>query len=322
MLFEMYDQGQTACVLEVSSHALALERASGLQFEAAVFTNLSRDHLDFHNDEEDYFLTKAKLFSLLEDNGTAVINTDDPFGKRLKGMIDKSVISFGFDSGADIHPIDWQMDMSGTNIKLRTSNGNLEIRSKLISEFNIQNIMAAVGVGLAFGLPLSSIKSGVEDVHFVPGRLQAVDVQQDTVAFIDYSHTPDSLEKAIKTLRQVVKNRLIVVFGCGGDRDKGKRPIMGQIAETHADFVIVTTDNPRTEDPKAIIDDILAGMHKSEKMKVIIDRHEAIIESVKMSVPGDIILIAGKGHESYQEINGVKYEFDEVAMVQEAAGNV
>ena len=322
MLYEMYNHGQKACVLEVSSHALTLERVSGLKFETAVFTNLSRDHLDFHKDEDDYFQAKAKLFTLLQPNANAIVNTDDPFGRRLKDMIKDPVLSFGFDAAADIYPVDWQMEMTGTHIKLMTPVGELKINTKLIGEFNIQNIMAAVGVGVALELPLSETKTGIEALEYVPGRLQSVDILPETKAFIDYSHTPDSLEKAIKTLRQVVKKRLIVVFGCGGDRDKGKRPIMGKIAETFSDFAIVTTDNPRTEDPKAIIDDILSGMKESEKKKVIVDRREAIFEAVKMSEDGDIILIAGKGHESYQEINGVKYDFNEVGIVQEAAAHV
>lgn len=321
LLFQMQLNQQKAAVLEVSSHALALHRVEGMPFDVAVFTNLSRDHMDFHKDEEDYFQTKAKLFSSLKPGGTAVINIDDPYGKRLNDKFRNTAITYGFDSGAKVKAVKWQMSMTGMNLQIETPAGSLEINTWLIGEFNIHNILSAVGVGIAKDFPLESIQAGIEKVEHIPGRLQSVKINDGVVAVIDYAHTPDSLDKAMQTLRQVVQNRLIVVFGCGGDRDKGKRPQMGRIAETLGDIAIVTTDNPRTENPERIIKDILKGMSLKEKRIVISDRLEAIHTAIKMSKKGDVVLIAGKGHEQYQDINGVKHEFNEFAIIKDAAAH-
>ena len=310
LLFQIHLNQQKAAVLEVSSHALALHRVDGMKFDAAVFTNLTRDHMDFHKDEEDYYKTKAKLFSMIKPGGKAVINIDDPYGRRLNNEFSQIAITYGFDSDANVKVTDWQMSMTGMHLHIGTPAGNLEINTKLIGEFNIHNILSAVGAGIANNLQLASIKLGIEAVDHIPGRLQSFEIKDDVVAVIDYAHTPDSLDKAIRTLRKVVKNRLIVLFGCGGDRDKGKRPQMGRIAETLGDIAIITTDNPRTENPERIIEDILEGMSLKEKQIVISDRREAIHEAVEIAEKGDIILIAGKGHEQYQEINGVKHDFN------------
>ncbi|MEJ2053895.1 MAG: UDP-N-acetylmuramoyl-L-alanyl-D-glutamate--2,6-diaminopimelate ligase [Calditrichaceae bacterium] len=247
LLFQMQLNQQKAAVLEVSSHALALHRVEGMPFNTAVFTNLSRDHLDFHKDEEDYFQTKAKLFDLLKPGGVAVINSDDPFGVRLGGMTDRPVITYGMSDSAKVKAKDWQIAVNGMKLNIDTPAGKLEINTKLIGRFNIHNILSAVSAGIANNFDLAVIKSGIEKVELIPGRLQSTEIKNGVIAVIDYAHTPDSLEKALQTLRQVVQNRLIVVFGCGGDRDKGKRPQMGRIAEDLGDVVIVTTDNPRTE---------------------------------------------------------------------------
>ena len=321
LLFQIHLNQQKAAVLEVSSHALALHRVDGMKFDAAVFTNLTRDHMDFHKDEEDYYKTKAKLFSMIKPGGKAVINIDDPYGRRLNNEFSQIAITYGFDSDANVKVTDWQMSMTGMHLHIGTPAGNLEINTKLIGEFNIHNILSAVGAGIANNLQLASIKLGIEAVDHIPGRLQSFEIKDDVVAVIDYAHTPDSLDKAIRTLRKVVKNRLIVLFGCGGDRDKGKRPQMGRIAETLGDIAIITTDNPRTENPERIIEDILEGMSLKEKQIVISDRREAIHEAVEIAEKGDIILIAGKGHEQYQEINGVKHDFNEFAIIKDAASH-
>ncbi|MEJ2543023.1 MAG: UDP-N-acetylmuramoyl-L-alanyl-D-glutamate--2,6-diaminopimelate ligase [Calditrichaceae bacterium] len=321
LLSQIYLNQQKAAVLEVSSHALALHRVDGMQFDEAVFTNLSRDHMDFHENEEEYFRTKAKLFSMLKPGGKAIINIDDLYGKRLSEEFNLKTITYGFDADAQVRIENWQMNMTGMHLNINSPAGKLEINTKLIGEFNIHNILSAVGVGIARELQLASIKLGIEAVDHIPGRLQSFEIKEGVVAVIDYAHTPDSLDKAIRTLHKVVQNRLIVVFGCGGDRDKGKRPQMGRIAETLGDIAIVTTDNPRTEKPENIIEDILAGMSLNEKQIVISDRREAIRKAIEIAEKGDIILVAGKGHEQYQEINGVKYDFNEYAIIKDAASH-
>ncbi len=319
MLYEMYKQNFKAAVLEVSSHALALNRVDGLRFKAALFTNLSRDHLDFHKTMASYFETKMKLFSLLQPEGTAVINVDDPWVKKAVDRIEQPVITFSQNESADVSVVRQQLDINGIDLKLQTPFGLLEIHSPLRGQFNVQNILAAVSTGLALGIKLEVIKRGVEALQRVPGRMEAYEVKPDVQAFIDYAHTPDSLDKALRSLRPLTRGQLIVVFGAGGDRDRGKRPMMGRVAESQADVVIVTSDNPRSEDPQKIIDDILEGIEQPEKCQVEVDRRKAIEQAVKQAKPGDVILVAGKGHEMYQDVNGVKHPFDEVAILKEAA---
>ena len=319
MLFQMNQQGQNACVLEVSSHALALHRVDGLHFDVAVFTNFSRDHMDFHKDEEEYFQAKAKLFSMIKPGGIAVVGLDDNYGKRLVNMLKNDVLTFGFSRDARVRVLDWKMNLRGMKINLQTPVGEMAISTPLIGAFNVQNIMAAVAVGLGLDMPAKNIIEGIEAVEYIPGRLQSVPVKNNALAVVDYSHTPDSLQKALHTLRQLTQNRLIVVFGCGGDRDKGKRPLMGKIAEDFADYVIITSDNPRSEDPQAIIADILKGMDLKNKRKTISDRAAAIQKAISLAEKGDVILVAGKGHETYQEIKGQKHHFDDIQVIKEAA---
>lgn len=319
MLFQMTQQGQKAGVLEVSSHALELHRVHGLQFDVAVFTNFSRDHLDFHKNEEAYFQAKAKLFSMIKPGGIAVVGLDDHYGKRLINMLKKDVMTFGFSQQARVRVLDWKMDLNGMNINLLTPVGEMSVSTSLIGAFNAQNIMAAVAVGLGMDMPAQKIIEGIEALEYVPGRLQSVPLNNNALAVVDYSHTPDSLQKALQTLRQLTQNRLIVVFGCGGDRDKGKRPLMGKIAEDLADYVIITSDNPRSEDPQVIIADILKGMDRKDKRETISDRAEAIGRAISLAEEGDVILVAGKGHETYQEIMGRKHHFDDIEVIKEAA---
>lgn len=319
MLYEMYRQKFKAAVLEVSSHALALNRVDGLRFKVGLFTNLSRDHLDFHKTMESYFETKMKLFSLLQPEGAAVINVDDPWVKKAVDRIEQPVITFSQNESADVRVVRQKLDINGIDLELQTPFGPLQIQSPLRGQFNVQNILAAVGAGLALGIKLEVIKKGIEALQRVPGRMEAYEVKPDVQAFIDYAHTPDSLDKALRSLRPLTRGRLIVVFGAGGDRDRGKRPIMGRVAEAQADVVIVTSDNPRSEDPQKIIDDILEGIEHPQQCQVIVDRRKAIEQAVKQAQPGDVILVAGKGHEMYQIVDGVKQPFDEVAILKEAA---
>ena len=322
ILDTLVQHGQKACVLEVSSHALELHRVDGLRFDAAVFTNLSRDHLDFHKSEEAYFRAKARLFSLLSDNGRAVINADDPYGRRLLDEYSSAALSFGFAEQADVRALDWTMDANGMRIRLQTPSGQIDLHSRLISEFNVKNIMAAVATALALGVDREAIRKGVENLSYVPGRLESFTVKKGVKAVVDYAHTPDALQKALQAVRRITERKLIVVFGAGGDRDRGKRPQMAEAAQKEADWVIVTSDNPRNEDPRAIIEDILKGMKNGSGYDVIVDRREAIRQAVAIARPGDLILIAGKGHEKYQDINGVKHPFDDVTVAKEAGENV
>ncbi len=319
MLFELWEQDYKACALETSSHALALDRVSGLRFKVGVFTNLTRDHLDFHKTLEAYFESKMKLFRLLTPDGTAVVNIDDTHGQQIIDRIEQPTLTYGQTVQADIHPIQSEVELTGITLKCATPFGTVTIRSSLTGAFNIQNIMAAVGVGLALGIPLETIRRGIERVRHVPGRLESYEIKPGVRAVIDYAHTPDSLEKALQTLRSMTAGRLLVVFGAGGDRDKGKRPLMGKVAEALADLVFVTSDNPRNEDEMAIIEDILSGMNQPEKHRVIPDRKEAIFAAVKEAQAGDVLLVAGKGHETYQIVKGKKLPFDEVAILKEAA---
>jgi len=319
MLFELWKQDYRACALEASSHALALDRVSGLRFKVGVFTNLTRDHLDFHKTLEAYFESKMKLFDLLTPDGTAVVNIDDAHGQQIIDRIEQPTLTYGQTVQADIHPIQSTVELTGISLKCATPFGTVEIHSSLTGAFNIQNIMAAVGAGLALGIPLETVKQGIESVRHVPGRLESYEIKSGVRAVIDYAHTPDSLEKALQTLRCMTDGRLLVVFGAGGDRDRGKRPLMGKVAEALADLVFVTSDNPRNEDEMAIIEDILSGMEHPEKHRVIPDRKKAIFAAVKEARPGDVLLVAGKGHETYQIVKGKKLPFDEVAILKEAA---
>ncbi len=319
MLFELVNQDFKACVLEVSSHALALNRVNGLRFNVGVFTNLTRDHLDFHKTFDDYFESKMHLFDLLAKDGTAVINIDDEFGKKAVDRVEQTVLTFGRNPQADVYPVRETVSLQGIEMECATPFGHVDIHSKLTGDFNVQNILAAVCIGLALHISLKEIRRGIAKMERVPGRLESYEVKPGVRAVIDYAHTPDSLEKALKTLRSMTSGRLIVVFGAGGDRDHGKRPLMGSVAEEWADIVFVTSDNPRSEDPKKIIDDILQGMKYEKKRQVIVDRKQAIFSAVQQAEAGDVILVAGKGHETYQIVKGRKLDFDEVAILREAA---
>ena len=318
MMYEMHQHNQKGCILEASSHGLALHRLDGINFEVAVFTNLSQDHLDFHTNFEDYYQAKKLLFLKLKPEGTAIINSDDTYGQRLLAEIQSKSLDFNTSGNGTVTATHWVSSLNGVTLLAQTPQGKINITSPLIGKFNIENILAAISTGIALDIDLETIKRGIEAVSRVPGRLEPVPVNIDKTVIVDYSHTPDALEKALNVLAEMTDKNLWVVFGCGGDRDKTKRPLMGKIAMKIADHVIITSDNPRSESPEAIISEILAGVNGNGKVDVEANRRQAIELALKKASAGDTILIAGKGHENYQEIDGIKYPFDDRKVVKES----
>jgi murE/murF fusion protein len=326
ILANMLNQGAKAVALEVSSHAIDQKRISGCKFTASIFTNLGRDHLDYHQDIERYFQTKAKLFSDYQCD-TSIINIDDIYGIRLWEMIQSKKISYGLSLAADVRPVSQSINRNGIRIKLVTPKGSLAIRSKLIGFHNLYNILAAVAASISMGIDPNYIQTGIESIERIPGRLDSVPAPAGVYAFIDYAHTPDALDSVLNSLIRSKFRPLICVIGCGGDRDKGKRPLMAQTAAALSDVLVITSDNPRTEDPLAIIDQMLSGLrdippyhpaHKS-KVKVIPDRREAIIWAAEKAIQSKAcLLVAGKGHETCQIIGGGKIFFDDREVLKEA----
>lgn len=315
ILNTMTTTGINDCVMEVSSHSVVMKRISGTVFKTMVFTNLSQDHLDFHEDMENYFNAKKELFD--KESQTDVVNVDDEYGKRLF-KLSKNAITYGVDSKADFKATDIKLSNNGLEFKLIYPKGEVEIKSYLGGLFNVYNCLAAIASTYATGLEMSQIKKGIESLKIVPGRLQFVKRKPFNV-IVDYAHTPDGLLNLLEGVRCFTKGRLITVFGCGGDRDRGKRPKMGHIAMTHSDFSIVTTDNPRSEEPSDIINEIIRNLD-NEAYWVEEDRREAISKALKLAKEGDSVIIAGKGHEKYQEIKGKRYPFDDVAVIEEIFG--
>ena len=318
MLAGMQRQGNRAVVLEVSSHAMALKRVAGLKFDLALFTNLSRDHLDFHPDMEDYFHHKQALFQQLKPDGRAVINRDDRWGEKLWNGFSKEKWGFGRREDADVRLVRAELSARGIDMRIAVRGDEFDVHSMLVGGFNVENVNAALAAGVALGIPVGTLQRAMARQKAIPGRLESYPLKSGATALIDYAHTPDALEKALQAAREITRNRLWVVFGCGGDRDRGKRPLMARVAERQADLTVVTDDNPRTEDPRRIITDIMAGFEQKEKIEVIRDRKEAITHVVKNAVSGDVLLVAGKGHENYQIIGKEKVPFDEVAIIKEA----
>ena len=306
--------GNEYAVLEVSSHALAQGRVKGCAFEVAVFTNLTQDHLDFHGTMENYFQAKALLFRNEYLQGHAIINQDDPYGQRLiEELPAEKVWRYSReDSRADLYTENLVYEASGVQGTLKTPKGEMSFRSPLVGEFNLSNLLASVGAALHLGVELETIAQSLPNFTGVPGRMErvVVDPKQDISVIVDYAHTPDSLENLLRAARPFIPQRLICVFGCGGDRDRTKRPLMGDIASELADVPVVTSDNPRTEDPQQIIEDILEGMANSQTI-VQRDRAVAIEQAIAMAEPGDGVLIAGKGHEDYQILGTEKVHFDD-----------
>jgi len=314
-LFQAVAAGCEYGVMEVSSHSLHQKRVWGCPFEVSVFTNLTQDHLDYHRTMEDYFEAKALLFSPDYLKGKAIINSDDPYGKRLiERLSQEQVWSYSIeDPSASLWTSDLEYQPKGVKGILHTPEGEIGFESPLVGQFNVSNLLAAVGAGLHLGIPLATMVSSLPEFLGVPGRMERVSVKpdQEITVIVDYAHTPDSLENLLKASRPFIPGRMICVFGCGGDRDRTKRPIMGKIAAELADVPVVTSDNPRTENPEQILQDIMAGIPESAQPIVIGDRAEAIRKAILEAKPGDGVLIAGKGHEDYQILGTEKIHFDD-----------
>lgn len=335
LLREMAAAGCSHVVAEISSHSLSQKRVDYTRFVTVVFTNLTRDHLDFHETMENYYAAKERLFTdLLSQGGTAVINVDDEWGRRLWETLKARraagtqanerprIITYGTGKDADVCASATNDTPSGISFTLLFGSKEYRVESPLVGIPNVYNILAAIAAGIALDVPMHAIQKGIRNTGSVKGRLEKVDAGQDFLCFIDYAHTPDALERLILTARTIMKNsdrpgRVITLFGCGGDRDRGKRGIMGEIASRLSDYVIVTSDNPRSEDPLTIVQEVESGMTRRNSMTVP-DRREAITKAVERAETGDILLIAGKGHEEYQEIRGVRHSFSDREVVEAA----
>jgi UDP-N-acetylmuramoyl-L-alanyl-D-glutamate--2,6-diaminopimelate ligase len=312
---KMAEAGVRHAVMEVSSHALALKRTHGVHFAAAVFTNLSRDHFDFHKDFEDYFAAKKILFDQIDrTKRTAVVNADDEYGARLAGELGPAAMTFGRGPGADIRPSDdFEISVRGLRGVVHTPDGDVHVESNLLGAPNLANWMAAIGAALVVGIPIDRIEAGIWNLDSVRGRFERVPVADGgPTVIVDYAHKPDALEKLLHAVRDLAGDkRVSILIGCGGDRDKGKRPQMGEIASRLADRVILTSDNPRSEKPEAILDDMERGIAGAKNYERIADRREAIARAVASASGEDVIVIAGKGHETYQVVGDRVVHFDD-----------
>ncbi|MBI4665894.1 MAG: UDP-N-acetylmuramoyl-L-alanyl-D-glutamate--2,6-diaminopimelate ligase [Nitrospinae bacterium] len=321
MLATIRKHGGSACAMEVSSHALDQGRADAVKFSTAVFTNLTQDHLDYHGDMERYFAAKARLFTELSP-GHAVINMDDPYGVRLFDITHAPKITYGLQPGADCFAEGVAVTVEGISMTLKTPFGDAPLRSPLVGRHNVYNILATAAVAVAEGVDIDTLVKGVASLKNVPGRFESVNAGQPFALIVDYAHTDDALVNVLTTARGVTRGKLITVFGCGGDRDRKKRPLMGRAAWRLSDRVVVTSDNPRTEDPDKIIEEVLAGIDREEnpagELMVEADRRAAIRSAVAQAREGDIVVIAGKGHENYQIIGATKIHFDDREEAAEA----
>ena len=337
ILADMLDAGTTDCIMEVSSHAIDQERIAGCSFDTVVFTNLTMDHLDYHGTMEEYGRVKERLFTNRSTNGpesgatksiSAVINIDDAFGMKMAGKL-TNVLTYSLAyslAGGDIFPLQMNETADGMTGILESPNGKIAIDSRLIGNYNLSNIMAATGAALSLGISLKSIEKGIKDFKNVPGRIERISLSKaydDCRVFVDYAHTPDALERVIKAIRPTTKGRIITLFGCGGDRDKDKRPLMGKIAILNSDFAIITSDNPRSENPSSIIAEIEkgamnAGGSSGDDYTIIADRRKAINDAAARLKSGDTLLLAGKGHEDYQIVKGERLHFDDAEEVKKA----
>jgi UDP-N-acetylmuramoyl-L-alanyl-D-glutamate--2,6-diaminopimelate ligase len=333
MLREMVDAGVTHVVMEVSSHAIDLKRIYGCEYDLGVFTNLSREHLDYHRTMEEYFLVKKRFFEDVICGRPAVVNVDDPWGARLHGEVPSPAVTFGVDGPRDVSAVDVVLSIEGIDARIRGIGGEFTISSPLAGRFNLSNILAATAAALSLGIPQGHVRSGIGALDVVPGRLERVSKPGEPMVFVDYAHTGDAMEKVLETLSEFRKRRIITVFGCGGDRDRTKRPGMGRIAAALSDLVIITSDNPRTEDPLGIIDKIeggigtgspryvpedITGGFMGKGYTIVADRREAIGLAVSVADDSDIVLVAGKGHEDYQIVGGQRFPFDDRVVVREA----
>lgn len=329
-LRKMKDAKTQYCMMEVSSHALKLGRVKGCRFRTAVFTNLSQDHLDYHITMEQYREAKGLLFSRLgnlffpdpEDHQFVVINQDDVTAEHFKQLTAAQVITYGIEQPADVTAHHIKLSARGTTFEVDTFKGKTDIHIQLVGKFSVYNALAAIAVSLIEGIPLADVKRSLQQIKGVPGRFELVDAGQPFYTIVDYAHTPDSLENVLTTISEFAEGNIICVFGCGGDRDRSKRPLMGKIAAQYCDQLFITTDNARFEDPEAIMAEIEQGvleqgMSKS-KYELIVDRRQAIEAAIVKASRNDVILIAGKGHETYQDIRGVKSDFDDRIVAQNA----
>jgi UDP-N-acetylmuramoyl-L-alanyl-D-glutamate--2,6-diaminopimelate ligase len=324
ILYRMQQAGCDYVVMEVSSHALALDRVAGIEFDTAALTNITQDHLDFHGTMEKYREAKALLFTRLHEgtkpNKTAIFNMDDPSSPLIMDRVRTRVMTYGKSSANDVYPLSFHVGAKQMELKLHTPAGEMDLVLHITGEFNVYNVMTAVCAALAEGLKHDDIVRGLDRFGGVPGRFQLIDAGQPFTVIVDYAHTPDGLDNVLRTARQITKGRLWAVFGCGGDRDRKKRPVMGKIALDLADVLVVTSDNPRSEDPDAIIDDIQAGLNDAPANKEIhriTDRRQAIEFSISHASPDDVIMIAGKGHENYQILKDRTIHFDDGEVVRD-----
>ena len=324
LLGQMRDAGCKAAVMEVSSHALAQNRVGGVEFDVAVFTNLTQDHLDFHRSIQEYFDAKARLFTDIlpqqtKKRAVAVVNIDDRYGAELCTRLPKNIrlITYGVGNRAEFRASNFKTESAGTSYQLDAQDRSFLVRLPLIGRFNIYNSLAALAAASAMGVQLRAAVLALATAPAVPGRVQLVPAKRNYQVYVDYAHTDDALSNVLRTLRELNPHRLIVVFGCGGDRDRAKRPLMGRAAEQGADFAIITSDNPRSEDPAAIIADIETGF-QGDHYEVVVDRREAIERAVSLAQPRDIVLIAGKGHENYQQFARTTVTFDDVQVAKAA----
>jgi UDP-N-acetylmuramoyl-L-alanyl-D-glutamate--2,6-diaminopimelate ligase len=314
---EMLDGGDDAAVMEVSSHALDLRRADAIHFAAAIFTNLTQDHLDFHPTMEEYFAAKRRLF-VPDPPGAAVINIDDPYGARLAAELE-APITFALHRRADYRATDLSTGLTGSTFTVQAPGGSVRLSSPLRGEFNVYNVLGALAGARAVGVAEETCVRAIASAGQVPGRFETIEAGQDFAVLVDYAHTPDSLENVLEAARGLTDGRLIAVFGCGGDRDRGKRPLMGEIAGRLADVAIVTSDNPRSENPEAILAEILLGMDDAQARIVSeVDRRRAIALAIEAAGRGDVVVIAGKGHERGQEFaHGHRIDFDDATVARE-----
>lgn len=323
LLHRMVQEGVQDVVMEVSSHGLFLRRVSGCEFDIGVFTNLSQDHLDFHKEMEEYFRAKTFLFDYLRKNPEgefrkrAVINIDDEYGKRLFKMV-REPLSYGLSPEADISAEAIRSSRTGLDFSVRTPSGVIPVHSPLLGKYNVYNLLAAVAVGYCLGLKTGEIQAGLEGVSGVPGRLERIGTGQPFLVFVDYAHTEDALDRLLHAVSELTLGRVITVFGCGGDRDRGKRAPMGRVAARYSEVVMITSDNPRTEDPAQIIEEVTVGVREGSIEKdrplewhTVPDRREAIERALALARPGDSVVVAGKGHEDYQIIGGRTIPFDD-----------
>lgn len=326
LLAQMQKVGCRSAVMEVSSHSIVQKRVAGVDFDVVVFTNLTRDHLDYHKTMEHYFEAKAELFYDLrqgENPAVAVINIDDEWGRKLVAdpAVTAKVITYGVDDNADVRANNISVTPEGCSFTVDTTVGSMDLKIKLLGRFNVSNALAAVATGICLGIDLDSLVRSLSQAECAAGRLEVVRGSGNTAqVFVDYAHTDDALKNVLQTLRELTKGKLFVVFGCGGDRDRTKRPAMGKVAEYLADYTILTSDNPRREEPRAIINEIAGGFIDSNRYKVIEDRKEAIVYAISLAGKDDVVLIAGKGHENFQIFKNKTVAFDDRQVVRDMIG--